>query len=199
MKILAIGAHPDDIEIGCYGTLKKAVKQSHEVEYLVLTAGGDSGDAEVRKGEQLETSLGHVKFGGLKSAFLNNNSGRESIKLIEETINKIKPDIIYSHSHNDNHQDHRSVNRATRSACRFFQGQLLFYEGWSSLKYFKPNCIVKVDDYFNSKLRVLKTFISQSDKFYMNPKVIESIAIFRAAQFGYLGKAEAFEVGGIVL
>lgn len=199
MKILAIGAHPDDIEYGCYGTLRKHLDKGANIYYLVLTLGGDSGNPKVRKREQVKTSLGPVIFGGLTSAFLSNNSGRESISLIEQQIEKRNPDIIFTHSFNDRHQDHKAVNSATISACRFFQGKLFFYEGYSSLKLFKPNCISKIDGYFLEKINTIERFTSQSKKFYMSPKIIESIAVFRAAQFGFLGMAEAFEAGRVVL
>jgi LmbE family N-acetylglucosaminyl deacetylase len=198
MRILIVSAHPDDAEFGCYGTLLKHFNSSDTITYLVLTLGGDSGNPQVRREEQLSTSLGIVHFGALKSAFLDNNSGREAISLIEKTIDLASPDIIYTHSSNDRHQDHRAVNRATLSACRFFKGQLYFYEGFSSLKRFRPNKFVDISDYFDQKLWVMRKFKSQASKFYMNPELITAVATFRAAQAGFLGRAEAFEVGSIV-
>lgn len=199
MRILAIGAHPDDVEYGCFGSLCKY--ETADIHYLILTSGSDSGNPQEREKEQLESASflnAEVKFCRLRSAYLNNDSGRATINFIEESISSLKPDIIFSHSANDRHQDHRLVNFATVSACRFFQGELFFYEGYSSLKYFKPNVVYRIDGSFQKKIDVISKFKSQSNKFYMNPKVIESIAVFRAAQFGFLGKAEAFETGGIV-
>ena len=201
MKILAIASHPDDLEWGCFGTLAKYDEEGNKLFYLVLTDGGDSGNGEARRREQKETAgilNAGVRFAGLPSAFLNNDSGRATIEEIEKEIFEIKPDIIFSHSQNDRHQDHRLVNHATVSACRFFHGELYFYEAFSSLKFFKPNMVVKICDYFPQKLRALSLFTTQEKKFYMKPELVESVAVFRAAQFGFLGKAEAFEVGGIV-
>ena len=201
MRILAIAAHPDDVEIGCYATLKQYKQKGYDLTYLVLTCGGDAGDVIVRKGEQLKAAWeleAKVIFSDLQSAYLSNDSGRATIKAIENAIKEVNPDIIFSHSDHDTHQDHRLVNMATRSACRFFSGELLFYEGHSSLKTFSPNIVYKIDDFFEDKLRVIRFFDSQASRFYMNPKVLEGIAIFRAAQFGFIGKAEAFELGGMV-
>jgi len=200
-RILGIASHPDDLEFGCFGTFKRYQQQGYKLYYLILTNGGDSGNGDIRKEEQSEAAdllKAEVKFQNLPSAYLNNDSGRETIKAIENSINLVKPQVIFTHSDNDRHQDHRLVNKATTSACRFFQGQLYFYEGHSSLKYFKPNLVYRIDAFFEDKLRTMNLFISQATKFYMNPKVIRAIATFRAAQFGFLGKAEAFEVGGIV-
>jgi len=134
----------------------------------------------------------------LPSAHLGNNSGRETIEAIEKAIAEIKPNIIFSHTEHDRHQDHILVNRATISACRFFQGQLYFYEAFSSLKYFEPQMVYRIDEFFPDKIIAISLFTSQANKFYMQPKIIESIAVFRAAQFGMFGKAEAFEVGKII-
>ena len=57
MNILAIGAHPDDIELGCAGTLKKYVKTGHNVYLCVLSQGSQAGDAQTRKNEQEEAAL----------------------------------------------------------------------------------------------------------------------------------------------
>lgn len=197
-RVLVIASHPDDAEAGCFGTLMKHFDEGATITYLVLTLGGDSGDPEVRRKEQLNASLGFVHFGQLKSAFLSNDSGREAIALIERTIGLASPDIIYTHSNNDRHQDHRAVNRATLSACRFFKGAIYFYEGFSSLKRFKPNKFVDIGKYFDQKLRVMRKFKSQASKFYMSDEIITAAATFRAAQAGFKGKAEAFEVGSIV-
>jgi len=200
-KVLAIASHPDDIEGGCYGTLCKYKQQGFRIHYLVLTCGGDSGNADIRRKEQEEVAdlLGAtVKFQNLQSALLNNNSGRETIQAIEDAIKVIKPDIIFTHSKNDVHQDHRLVNEATISATRFFQGQVYCYEAYSSLRYFQPTVFYRIDEFFEDKLRAISLFTSQGKKFYMNPEVITGIAVFRAAQSGKLGKAEAFEIGRII-
>lgn len=201
MNILAMGAHPDDIEIGCFGTLSKYKKNGHNLFFLMLTDGGDGGDAKFRRHEQeVNAKLigAEVKFGGFPSAYLNNDSGRATIEEIEKAITAVKPDVIFSHSNNDSHQDHRLVNQATVSACRFFHGELYFYEGYSSLKTFQPRKIIEIGEFFQDKLKVISLYHTQKEKFYMKPELITAVAIFRAAQFGFLGRAEAFEIGGIV-
>jgi len=201
MNILAIGSHPDDIEGGCFGTLKKYKQQGYTLFYLVISNGEDAGDKKLRQKEALEAGAllkAEVKFGELPSAYLNNNSGRETINLIENAIKVVKPNIIFTHTVHDRHQDHRLVNRATKSACRFWMGNMYFYEGFSSLENFAPNFFCRIDEYFDDKLRALSFYDSQAKKPYMNPDGIRSVAGFRAAQAGYIGRAEAFEVGRII-
>jgi len=56
MNILAVGPHPDDIEIGCAGTLIKYAQKGHDVFLLIITRGGKGGDGEVRYAEQLKAA-----------------------------------------------------------------------------------------------------------------------------------------------
>ena len=56
MKILAVGAHPDDIEAGCAGTLLKYAQQGHEIHLLVMTEGQQGGDALIRRDEQIRSA-----------------------------------------------------------------------------------------------------------------------------------------------
>jgi LmbE family N-acetylglucosaminyl deacetylase len=202
MNILVIGAHPDDIEGGCFGTIKKYQQQGYSIFYLTISLGEDGGDPNKRRIEQEEAALlvkAKVKFGNLPSAYLNNNSGRETIVLIENTVQEVRPDIIFTHSVNDRHQDHVLVNKATESACRFFKGNIFYYEGFSSLKTFKPNVFYRIDEFFVDKLRALNMFNTQAKKPYMDVRVIETLARFRACQANLWGNlVEAFEVGRII-
>lgn len=202
MNILAIGSHPDDVCGGCFGTLCKLKRDGNNLFYLILTLGEDGGNRWERKREQEEVAQllnVNVTFAGLPSAHLNNDSGRATIQAIEQAILKCKPRVIFSHSINDRHQDHRLVNRATISACRFYQGSIYFYEGFSSLNTFNPTYYSRIDNFFEEKLRALSLFKTQQEKFYIKPEVVSALATYRAAQSGYIGKAEAFEVGKIIV
>lgn len=199
MKILAIGAHPDDIETACFGTLLKYKNKGYKIYNLVISLGEDAGDPIRRKKESEEAAKlldAEIKFGNLQSALLSNNSGRETIELIEGAIKSLKPDIVFTHTIHDRHQDHRLVNQATESACRLFSGDLYYYEGVSSLKTFVPNVFSAIDDLFEEKMGALKIFFTQSGKPYMSREVIESRARFRACQANMWNSlAEAFEIG----
>jgi LmbE family N-acetylglucosaminyl deacetylase len=199
MNILSIGAHPDDLEIGCFGTLSHYKSIGYSLYNLVISLGEDAGDPARRKkeSEQAAKLLGaEVKFGNLPSAYLSNNSGRETIDLIEKAIRCVEPNIIFTHSAHDRHQDHRLVNLATESACRFFKGDIFYYEGFSSLKTFNPTLFHNIDLFFEDKLKALSLFGTQSKKPYMDKKAVETLSRFRAYQANIFGGlAEAFEIG----
>ena len=129
MKILAIGAHPDDIELGCGGLLIKAAREGHEVYMYTVTRGAASGDPEHRT-DELKRS---AKFIGAKQLWIDNfedsklSVTNELINHIEYFINKANPDVIFTHSHGDTHHDHRAIAAATVEAARF-NSNILAYE-----------------------------------------------------------------------
>src|SRR5437879_9586598 len=100
MKILAIGAHPDDIELGCGGLLIKAARHGHEVHMYSLTRGAASGDPNQRTKELMQSA----KFIGAKNLWIDNfddsklNVGSDLINHIEFFINKVDPELIITRS-----------------------------------------------------------------------------------------------------
>ncbi len=164
MDILAIGAHPDDIEFGCAGTLMKYVGNGSNVYLMVTTEGGKGGESTVRRREAEEAAL---KIGA-KNIFWGNHRdtglvlNAELINDIETTIQEIRPDFIFVHHQEDTHQDHRILAQAAISATRFIRN-VLFYEGPTSVN-FNPNVFVDISNHLKSKLEALATHGSQIEK-----------------------------------
>lgn len=213
MKILAVGAHPDDIEIGCGATLALFKRKKHEIFFLVLTTGEASGDPRIRQEECMKSAkiIGVKKLflGGLKDTKITD--GVETIMVIEKVIDQVKPDLLFTHSSKDTHQDHRNVGLATMSAARKLKN-ILLYQSPAALREFIPQIFVNVESTFNIKMETIRVFNSQGSKdFYEglgNPHVqetiphilnaMEGLARFRGFQIG-VKLAEAFEVGRYVL
>ena len=213
MKILAVGAHPDDIELGCGATLALFKKRGHEVYLQVLTKGEASGDPNLRKKEcELSAkALGADKliFGNLKDTRITD--GIETVLEIERNIIQLKPDIIFAHSPKDGHQDHRNVGMAALSAARNSR-KVLLYESPAALREFLPQLFVDVTSTFETKLEALKAFGTQVSKVYFKGQetnhhatripivsnASEGLARFRGFQAG-VTLAEAFEVGKFIL
>jgi len=111
MNILAIGAHPDDIEYGCAGTLIKYRRQGHQIFLLVLTSGSRKGDAQVREAEQRESAriinAEKIFFGGYPDTELT--CDRDLIAYIERIARQIHPDFAFVPYPDDTHQDHRAL------------------------------------------------------------------------------------------
>jgi LmbE family N-acetylglucosaminyl deacetylase len=200
--VLAVGAHPDDIELGCAGTVALHKLCDHRVFLLVITSGEASGDPGVREAECRKSAsilnADELIFGGLGDARVSD--GFETIEVIERVITRIKPDLIYGPAIKDTHQDHRNVGLATLAAARHCK-RVLLYEGASTQRDFCPQVFVDVGRTIESKLKAVDCFHSQINNgrtYYRAVKAVEGLAKFRGYQAG-VEAAEAFEVGKLIL
>jgi LmbE family N-acetylglucosaminyl deacetylase len=196
--ILAVGAHPDDVELGCAGTLALHTLKGDKVYLLVLTKGEASGNPELREKECRESAkiLGatDVFMGGIQDTKIDD--GRATIDVIEGFVDKLRPDIVYAPSSKDTHQDHRNTGHAVLSACRRCR-VILLYEGASTQRDFNPQVFVDITKTFQMKLKAISLFASQVENhggYSRAVKAIEGLAKFRGYQAG-AEVAEAFEVG----
>ena len=200
--VLAVGAHPDDVELGCAGTLALHKLNGDKVYLLVLTKGEASGDVEVRESECRRAAeisgVDGLFFGGLKDTEVHD--GRETIDIIEKIIDKIKPDVIYAPTYKDTHQDHRNTGYASLSASRRCK-MILLYEGASTQRDFTPQVFVNIEKTFELKKKVTRVFGSQLNNhrggYGLAVKGIEGLAKYRGYQAG-VDVAEAFEVGKFI-
>jgi len=196
MNILAIGAHPDDIEIGCAGTLIKYAQGGHNVFFLLMTKGEMGGEAEIRRKEQMKAAdiIGakDIFWGGFKDTELL-DEGNKIIHIVEDFIKKIQPNFIFVNFFDDTHQDHRSVNRSVLSAARYVKN-VMFYEV-PTTNNFTPNVFVDIGSVLDRKLESLKAHASQMMKTNIQDlsiiDIARSSALFRGVQ-GRVPLAEGF-------
>ncbi|UCH19958.1 MAG: PIG-L family deacetylase [Deltaproteobacteria bacterium] len=195
MNILAIGAHPDDVEFGCGGTLIKYSDRGHHLYLLVMTEGGLGAAKSLRKAEQsgAQDVLGveRIFWGAYEDTYLQVD--KDIISEIENVINEVKPDFIFCHYPDDTHQDHRHLAQAVISATRYVRN-VLFYEGPTSQN-FDPQIFVEISDSIDRKMDALKAHRSQITKTNIEDLTIvelaRSTANFRGTQ-GRVKFAEAF-------
>jgi len=201
---LAIGAHPDDIELGCLGTLLKCKNDGANIYLLVLTMGEASGDPKIREEECRKSAkqigASEIYFGNLHDTQIS--EGIETIMLIESIIDKVKPTLIFTHSYRDRHQDHRKSSYATLSAGRRTK-KILEYESPTTYREFSPQIYVDIGRQFKSKQEILGIFSSQSKKEWwalgeQAAKAVEGLSRYRGFQAG-VEFAEAFEVGRLII
>ena len=191
-NILAVGAHPDDIEFGCPVTLRNFIKKGYEVHYVIATNGENGFKTkslsakeriEIRKKEAQEAArkvgAKEIHFLGFKDGFLEyNESLREKLTLI---IKEIRPEVVFTFDPtnmdfdniNLNHRDHRNISMAVFDAVFAAKNDFIYPDKngkhrVDKLYFFgtsKPNLTVDITSQIDFKLDVLKSFKSQFPNF----------------------------------
>ncbi len=193
-RVLAIGAHPDDVEIGAGATLLRHRSLGHPVSILTLSRGAVGGHQEERRREAVAAAVAlsaELLMGDLPDTRMGEAS--EMITIIEGVIAAVRPTTVYVHSEADNHQDHRAVHRAAIIAARRTQ-QLFCYQSPSSRNDFSPTKFVAVDATIHEKVSVLSHYRSQSTRHYLEPDLVIASARYWARQLPHTRYAEPFEV-----
>ncbi len=195
IRVLALGAHPDDIEAGCGGTLIKYALNGHRVFLMVMTAGEQGGTGRARKQEQ-QRAMKHLRaekiyWGGYPDTKIP--AGQALIKKIERVVEEVDPHFIFVHYHDDTHQDHRHLAVGTVTATRYTRN-VLFYEG-PTTQNFSPTVFVDIAATLNRKIDALTAHTSQVMKTNIEGltivDIIRSSAHFRGIQ-GRVKNAEGF-------
>ncbi len=193
--ILAVGAHPDDIELGCGGTLQKASQNQSRIIALFLTKGEKSGPKE-RRMEESKSSLGIL---GIREVFFEDfpdtqiPDSYETIECLEKYVAKFNPEVVLTHTINDVHQDHRRVGWLSMSAFRNVNKILAYETPRVRSSAFMPAYFVDISMSVDKKWEALQCHISQRDKRYLAYESMISLSSFRGSQVG-VRAAEAFEI-----
>jgi bacillithiol biosynthesis deacetylase BshB1 len=223
LDILAIGAHPDDVELGCSATLAKEISKGKKVGVLDLTRGelGTRGSAEIRDKEAANAakilSLTVRENLAFKDGFFLNDEAHQ--KAVIKIIRKYKPEIVLCNAVQDRHIDHGKGSKLVSDAC-FLSGlmkiqssidqikqeawrpkQVYHYIQWENLK---PDFVVDVTGFMDIKIEAVKAYASQfydpDSKEPVSPisskNFLDSIS-YRASDLGrIIGKesAEGFTV-----
>ena len=118
-SVLAIGAHPDDIELGCGATLLAHVAAGDRVTMLVLTGGENGPGVAARRDEQVAAAAtigANLRWGGMQDCALTPDAA--TVSLIEAVLAEIDADVVYVHAPEDSHQDHRPLRQPPSAAGR---------------------------------------------------------------------------------
>lgn len=198
VDILAIGAHPDDIELGCGGTLIKSVKQGLRVGICDLTQGelGTRGSGELRleeaeKARQIIGADFRVNL-GMADGFFEVNE--ENQRKLVEVIRACKPDVVLCNAPYDRHPDHGRSSDLESRAC-FLAGLRRIeteYNGESQQawrprlvlhyiqdRYIDPDVVIDVTDFWSDKMESIMAFASQ----FYNPDSKEPMSSIASKEF----------------
>jgi N-acetylglucosamine malate deacetylase 1 len=181
VDILAVGAHPDDVELGCAGTLAKHQQMGMKIGIVDLTQGelGTRGDSQSREREAMDSaSMLNLSFRvnlGLADGFFEVNEG--AILALIKVIRMARPSIVLANAIKDRHPDHAKGAELVRKAC-FLSGlpkvQVADTQGNPLPKHrpasvfhyiqdynLKPDFVVNIDAFWEVKMRAVMAFKTQ--------------------------------------
>jgi LmbE family N-acetylglucosaminyl deacetylase len=203
LNILCLGAHPDDIEIGCGGTILRLIDEVPEVQFYWAVFSGD----EKRGKEACESA--NVFLKKVKDKKIDVQHFRESFfpfvgarikDYFEKLKNEFSPDIVFTHYVNDAHQDHRLISSLTWNTLRnhfILEYEIPKYDGDLGT----PNLYVHLNEsYVRRKTKnIFDIFRTQKEKQWFTEETFRSILRIRGVESNSPGKyAEAFYCRKIV-
>lgn len=220
-KVFVIAAHPDDEVLGCGGTLARHHQQGDHIEVMILADGVTSRKESGKRAQDVRHKAAYKAndiLGVNKLHLLAYPDNRldqvvllEIVQQIEKVMQKLKPDIVYTHHRYDVNIDHTRIHDAVLAATRPQPDQtvrqLLFFETPSSTEWrpphsappFAPNWFSDISDTLALKLKALAAYRDELRQF-PHPRslpAIEALARWRGACVG-LQAAEAFELGRLI-
>ncbi|KKH38749.1 PIG-L deacetylase family protein [Methanosarcina mazei] len=205
--VLAMGAHPDDMELEAGGTLAKFAKKGYNVYLLILTSGGYTDingktyvDEELRNEAKEATKILGIKdvmFLSYPTKDLPANG--EVISKVDSIVNELRPDVFISHHPFDSHQDHKSAADIMFAVSR--QGRVKNVFSASTLPYrpnvfaFRPQFYVDITETLETKLNAIRAYKTQYTKFGSEVLIenVKGMAKTYGWAMGY-EYAECFEV-----
>lgn len=174
MNILAIGAHFDDVELGCGGALARHVANGDAVYVYIATVSGfvnqygqsvrgnDVALAEAKKAMLVIGTNEMIcgKFKTLEVEFVD-SLNVDIIKIVQEK----QIDCVYTHWTGDIHHDHQAVARASLHSCRHVQKLLMYRSNWyHSTMEFRGNFYVDITQYWDIKENAIRSHVSEMDR-----------------------------------
>ena len=174
MNILAIGAHFDDVELGCGGALAKHVDNGDTVYVYIATKSGFSNiNQDVVRGNEIALSEAEEAMSilGVSEMYCGNFNtleveftdelNVEILKIVEEK----KIDLVYGHWNGDIHHDHQAVAKATLHSCRHVPSMLMYRSNWyHSTLDFRGNFYVDISSFWDIKKKAIEAHVSEMER-----------------------------------
>jgi len=205
-KIFVLAPHTDDGELGCGGTIARAVEEGAEVYYIAFSTADRSVPPEFPSNQlEVEVRQATEVLGILPERLIVykyevrklNYVRQEILEILMQLRKEYEPDILFVPSSRDIHQDHSTV---AQEAMRAFKTRTIYgYELiWNNIDFRTNAFIVLEERHIAKKIEALKAYRTQAGRDYMDPDFIRSLARVRGTQIGKR-YAEAFELSRTVL
>jgi LmbE family N-acetylglucosaminyl deacetylase len=203
-RVLCLGAHSDDIEIGIGGTLLKLAGQASDLEvwWVVFSASGPRAEEASRSADEFLSGVARkqVKIGSFRESYFP--SEWSTIKeWFEEIKAKFDPDVVFTHYRDDRHQDHRVLSDLAWNTFRnhlILEYEILKYDGDLG----HPNVFVPVSEQLCARkiALLMKHFKTQSTRHWFTSDTFEAMHRIRGIEcVSPTGRAEAFYCRKMVL
>lgn len=194
-RVLAFGAHPDDLEVGAGGLLARLSDEGAEVTLVVVSIPNQTEQrrAEAEAAAAVLDANVFVLYED-KPCRVEDIPMHELVRRMDQIVGDIRPDLVITHSANDLHWDHGLVNRATVSALRRTPCDLLAYLSSPEMNAQSRslgNCFADISGYVEVKLEAISCHKSQLPKLDLESSRDLARAMGRISGYGY---AEAYEV-----
>lgn len=212
LDILAVGVHPDDVELGCGGTILRQVALGYQVGILDLTKGelGSRGSGEIRL---LEAKAAADVLGveirenlGFRDGFFTNDE-QHQLEIIK-ILRKYRPDVVLTNVLDDRHPDHGRAGKLTADAC-FLSGLVKIetalngdeQKPWRPKQVYQyiqayhhqPEFVVDISEYMDQKMEAVLAYRSQ----FFNPDSDEPDTFISSPEFLEMVRSRCIEYGTI--
>lgn len=205
MKILAIGAHHDDVELGCGGSLLLWREQGHAVTIFTATRSGyrDPFGAAVRP-DDVAREEGRAAAAFLGASLIAGDTETLALEFAEplnrellQVVQRLQPDLVLTHWSGDVHHDHRALALASQHCCRHVPRLLTYCANWyEGDRRFDPRFFVDVSTTLERKVELLRIYRSENERTgQVWADFVRSSARLNGLKTG-VRFAEAFEVVG---
>lgn len=192
--VLAVGAHPDDVEIGVGGALMAHRAAGDRVYIVTMSRGRRGGDASARALESADAARlldARLMLHDLEDTHIS--EGNPTIDLIEQAVRAAAPDVVYTHSLHDAHQDHRAVHRASMVATRRI-ATVGCYQSPSATVDYRPNHFIDIAAHVEDKLRLIACYRSQTAvRDYLEDDTVRAVARYWS-RYSDAAHAEPIEI-----
>ncbi len=195
-SVLAISPHPDDVEIGCFGTLARLASQGFSVNILLLSKGGLKEGDRVNEAKDSASLINASLF--IEDLEDGNISGDyKTVDIIKNYIEKTNPSILFSPPLNDAHQDHRNVAQAVIASVKNVN-EIYFYETPKSFD-FSPKIYLDISNFIDIKINAILHHKSQVKSEKVIRDAVNSASKYHGYKINQPGKFfEAFDVFRII-